>query len=107
VGVVRLSSVNYWYCDARLNWTNYSYVPTEFVNLTFRGVVFKVSGYDTIDCPVVEVVGTESGGPHYSFLIYGTPMNCNITTPAVFSPDGLFGAGWSGGLSIRLLVRTA
>lgn len=106
-GATKLSSGSYWYCDVTLNWTGWLPNVTELANVTFHGVLFNVSGYDTMECPVLQVTGYETGGPSYSFLIYATPLNCNYTHPTVLAPDGLFGASWNGEPVVQLLVRAS
>jgi len=98
-------------CNATLAWnTTYEsfqqwYGVQSLANVSLRGVVFNVTGYNTMDCPVVNVTGHEPMGNTYSFLIYPIPDGCQFNTPTVLSPDHSFGATWTGGDSIQILVR--
>jgi len=72
-----------------------------------RRSLFSIRGYNTMDCPVVNVTGVEPGGSSASFFIAPVPLNCQFATPTVFSPDHDFGATWGGGSPIEIFVRAA
>ncbi len=74
-------------------------------NVSFEGVLFRVFSYDTADCPVLNVTGTEVTGATYSFLSYPVPLNCQMVRPMVLSPDGVFGAIWHQTATVTLLVK--
>jgi hypothetical protein len=78
---------------------------TPVVTTEFDGVSFYVYAYETIDCPVVNVTGHETGGATFSFLICPSPDNCQFAQPLVYSADHVFGAEWTGGSSVLLLAR--
>jgi hypothetical protein len=80
--------------------------PAKLLAVTFDGVQFTVEGYATADCSVVNVTGVEPSGARYTLLLYPASLDCRFTQPTVLSPDGVFGASWSGGPSIELLVRS-
>ncbi len=74
----------------------------------FQSVHFRLFIYDTVDCPVLNVSGTEPTGVSYSFVIYPIPFNCEMRRPTVISIDGTFGASWQGrSTTVSLLVRVS
>ena len=94
----------YWtYVNAPVNDMGHPYAHQRYAQ--FEGVLFRVFIYDTMDCPVLNVTGTESGGLTYSFLIYPSPLSCELTRPTVFAPDGMFGASWNETTTVTLLVK--
>jgi len=112
VGNASVQGRLYWSCEMSLDWGNLSGAAggfpggsTRAVEVSLHGVFFRVYGYDTEDCPVVSVTGNESNGSSYSFLIYPAPLNCEFNVPTVLSPDGVFGATWTGGAGVQVLVR--
>lgn len=112
---VTIGASTYWSCNATLDWSGVGFVPAELASVSFQGVLFVVYGYNTMDCPVVNVTGNEATGATFAFLIYPSPVNCDMSQPTVFSPDGAVGATWDGGLTgasggfgtIQLLVRSS
>lgn len=107
---VTVDGAVYWSCDATLYWNDSLQGPAFFsvqqlATVSFQGILFNITGYNTAECPVVNVTGQEPSGATYSFLIYPTPLNCQFTQPTVLSPDYVFGATWNGGASIQVLVR--
>ena len=97
-------------CNATLYWIEIPSPQTFFsiqhlATVSFQGVSFNITGYNTMECPVVNVSGKEAAGATYTFLIYPTPLNCQFTQATAFSPDLDFGATWTGGSSIQVLVR--
>ncbi|HYA57660.1 MAG TPA: hypothetical protein VEH57_04250 [Thermoplasmata archaeon] len=95
-------------CNASLNWNGVGFTPTVLAQVSFGGALFVVYGYNTIDCPVVNVTGLEPGNVSFHFLIYPVPSDCPLfPTPTVLSPDQSVGATWTGGPTILLLVRVA
>jgi hypothetical protein len=104
---ILVNTTTYWACIITIDWSSASapFVNTSHVYVAFHGVMFDVYGYNTIDCPVVNITGHETSGATFSFLIYPVPLNCQLTQPTVFSPDHDFGATWNGMSSVQLLVR--
>jgi hypothetical protein len=74
--------------------------------VTFHGARCTVEGYDAAECSVVNVTGDEPPGAAHSLRICPSPLDRQVTEPTVLSPDAPFGATWSGGSAIELLVRT-
>lgn len=107
LGTAEINGTEYAICTVSINWGFWGlqYPRTSPIHLNVDGVLFNVYGYATIDCPVVNVTGQEPNGSSYSFLIYPTPLGCIFDRPTVFSADGEFGATWTGGSSLELLVR--
>jgi len=105
---VQVGLTTYGECDAAIDWNSSAggspFGPTNVTTASLDGVVFDVYGYGG-DCAVVNVTGHEPGGRTFSFLIYPVPDGCTFVQTTVFSPDGDFGATWTGGTSIELLVR--
>jgi hypothetical protein len=106
---VTVNETVYWSCTATLYW-NPSVEPENFTVqelavVPFQGVLFNITGYVTMDCPVVNVTGHETAGMTYSLWIFAIPMNCQYVHPTVLSQDQNFGATWNGGSSIQVLVR--
>jgi hypothetical protein len=105
-GSVSVNNTSYWACQATLDWAAVDgTAPGVLLATTFHGVQFTVDGYNTADCSVVNVTGVEPSGATDSFLIAPAPIDCQVASPTVFSADSAFGASWSGGSSIELLVR--
>ena len=106
-GSVSVNNTTYDSCTAALDWAGTGTASQPLVRTTFNGVRFQVSGYNTADCSVVNVTGEESSGAAYSLLIYPAPFNCTFDQPTALFPDGAFGATWSGGATIQLLVKAS
>ncbi len=104
-GLVSYNETEYSACNATLSWSQVGFNQTRLVSATLDGAQFTVYGYDTMECPVVNVTGVEPSGASFHFLIAPTPMNCEFEHPLVLSPDHFVGAVWDGGSSIQLLVR--
>jgi len=81
---------------------NHSYVR-------FHNVTFDLFGYETYDCPVVNVTGHEANGSAFDFLVAKSPLTCNggIQGPVKLSQDGDVGVSWSMGDSYAVLYVRA
>jgi len=108
---ITFNGTAYTSCNATLYWSTSFESPQQMfavqrlATVLFEGVSFNISGYNTVDCSVVDVTGREPTGATYSFLVYPVPVNCQFTEPTVFAPDNYFGATWTGGNWIQVLVR--
>jgi len=103
----------YWTCSAEIHFAPISSDPSNHVTHTYvksHNVSFDLFGYETYDCPVVNVSGHEANGSMFSFLIAKSPLTCNggIQGPVKLSPDGDVGGSWAMGDSyVILYVRAA
>ena len=97
----------YGYCNQWLNWAGVGVTPVLLANMSFHSVRFTIYGNtQTWGCPVVNLTGTEANHSSSSVLLYGAPYDCNSFRPSMkFASDLDFGANWTGGNVIQLLVR--
>lgn len=104
-GTTTINATSYYWTNVTPPVTRLMQPCCQMLNVSFEGVHFRVFIYQTMECDVLNVTGTELGGPTYSFLVYPTPLNCQNWRPMVLAPDGVFGAIWYQTAMVRLLVR--
>ncbi len=104
-GTMTVNGTSYYWTNVTPPVTKVFQPCCQMLNVSFEGVHFRVFIYETMECDVLNVTGTESGGPTYSFLIYPTPLNCQNWRPMVLAPDGVFGAIWYQTATVTLLVK--
>lgn len=106
-GTTMINATSYYWTNVTPPITRLFQPCCQALNVSFEGVHFRVSIYETMECNVLNVTGAEVGGPTYSFLIYPIPYNCQNWRPLVLSPDGVFGAVWYRTTTVTLLVRAS
>ncbi len=101
-----LNGTAYDFCNATLDWSNAtpSSGQVELAEMNFSGVHFVIFGSVTPSCPWVNATGQESTGATYGLFFGLIVKTCLPLLPTLLSPDGLFGANWTGGNSIQLVV---
>ncbi len=106
-GTTTINATSYYWTNVTPPVTQLMQPCCHMLNVSFEGVHFRVFIYGTMDCDVLNVTGTELGGPTYSFLIYPIPYNCQNWRPMVLAPDDVFGAIWYQTATVTLLVRAS
>jgi hypothetical protein len=105
-GTVQLNGVAYVDCNVAISWEGVGFGQVEFARISLASVLFVVNGYNTMDCPVLNITGTEPSGIAFQFFAAPIPSDCGAAIPPVFSADHAVGAIWHQWWDVQLLVRS-
>jgi hypothetical protein len=92
---VTLNGVAFSTCGLVVHWNLFADGQQWLATASSQGILFNVSGYLTMDCPILNVTGREAGGRTYSLLVIPVPAGCRYIQPIVLSPDQAFGVVWN------------
>ena len=103
---VEIHGIPYYWEDYDMPWPYPPANSTSPTALTFHNVTFAiwVTNWYGEQEGVVHGNGTEPNGTVFSFALGGGSLGANVSSEYI-SPDGEFGAAWSGQLFVELLVR--
>lgn len=105
-GTVELNGTMYVDCQIAISWEGVGFRQVVLAQVSLASALFVVSGYNTMDCPVLNITGTEPSGNAFQFYAAPIPSDCAAAMPPVFSPDHTVGAIWHQWWVIQLLVRS-